>query len=418
MALSLKKFIDNPAAINFIASFNVLFNVFIGAVCLYVSDRVWTRFGRRKPFLVGGWIPLTIAMFLVPMAPNIYVLVPIIIVWLACQDISSTIEPLQQEVTPPHQRGRAGAMFNIIVQLVVVFTWVIVVGRFNELQYIGSRIFSGEQGAYWLCGLFLIASIFLISFFFKEQPVKNSLAGEKITPVRFFKGVFGNKELWPVYLLVFAQAFMRTQAGAIMTLLFVEQWDYSPQQMGTNIFVGAMMTIVISIITGYFADKIDRIKLYIFGLTGSFIMQIAYYVFVQFMLPDHRPNMIQIILFGQLVTVFGMMAGVVGQPLMYDYIPRDKMGTAAAGISYVRSLTRWLTLNGVGIWVVVYSKFFCEKGEYDYFSSYLYSLLLTCVGMAIILNFQRLVKKGVLIPYGRMGIEEVDATKTEEEPAS
>jgi MFS family permease len=406
LTLSLKKFMDDPALINAILSINILFNILVGAVCMYISDRIWTRIGRRKPFLLGGWVFLILAFIFVSLAPNLYVLIPLVVIWMACQDVCSTNEPLQQEIVPPHQRGRAGAMFNMIVQCVLIFTFAIVFGRFHEIQYFGRRFLTGEHGAFWLGAVFLIASALLVGFFFKELPVKNSKVGEKISPVSFFKDVFGQKNLWPVYLLVFAQSFMRTQVGAVLTLLFVEQWDYKPQQMGTNMFVGALITIVISIVVGALADKINRIKLYIFGISGALIATLAYYIFVQFFLPDHRPSLVQIISFGQVIAGLGMMAGVVAQPLMYDYIPRDAMGTASAGITYVRSATRWITLLGAGLWVKFYSMLFCEKGTYDYFSVYIYMMLLTCVGIGIILNFQRLVKNGTLIAYGRVGIEE------------
>jgi len=64
--------------------------------------------------------------------------------------------------------------------------------------------------------------------------------------------------------------------------------------------------------------------------------------------------------------------------------------------------------------VKFYSKIFCAPGEYDYFSVYIYMMILTCVGIGIILNFQRLVKKGRLIAYGRIGVEEdTPATDTD-----
>ncbi len=417
LTLTLKKFIDNPALINGLLSINVLFNVLIGAICLYISDHIWTRFGRRKPFLVCGWIPFILAAIFVPLATSMYMLVPLIVLWMACQDIGSTNEPLQQEVVPPHQRGRAGAMFQMIIQCVVIFTFVVVFGRFHEVWYIGGHALTGEQGAFWLAAIFLITTILMLTFFVKELPVKESKVGEKISLIRFFKEVFGKKELWPVYMLVFAQAFMRTQVGAIMTLLFVEQWDYSPQQMGTNMFVGALLTITVSFIVGSLADKFSRIKLYIFGVVSSLVVSIFWYCFVQFFLPDHRPQLWQIIAVGQVVSVLGLIAGVVTQPLMYDYIPRDAMGTASAGISYVRSLTRWVTLMGAGAWVTCYSKYFCAKGEYDYFSVYIYMMILTCVGIGIILNFRRLVKKGKLIAYGRIDIEDDTPAEKTDSPA-
>ncbi len=413
LTLSLRKFLENPAGITFILSLNVLFNVLIGAVCLYSSDRIWTRFGRRTPFLIVGWALLVVSFLFAPIVDAPILFIVIVILWLASQDISATYEPLQQEIIPPHQRGRAGAYFNVIIQLVVIFTFVVVVGRFHEVQFFDGLYLSGEHGAYWLAAIFLVATGTFVLFFIREVPTKNSLVHEKITPVSFFKDVFTEKDLWPVYLLVFAQVFITTQLGAVQTLLFVDQWDYTPQQMGTNMFVGALLTIIVSIIVGFLADKFDRIKLYIFGMSGALLMKAIFYVFVQFFLPDRHPTLFQIIAFGQMVAVFGMIASVVTQPLMYDYIPRNKMGTATAGISIVRSITRWITLNGVGVWVVVYSYFFMPEGEYDYFSAYLYMIALALIGLVIIFRFQALVKKGVLIPYGRMGVED-DAPSTED----
>lgn len=406
LTLTLKKYMDDPALINSILSLNVLFNILIGAVCLYVSDRIWTPFGRRKPFLIAGWIPMILVFLLVPLVDSLWLLIPLIVIWMAAQDVCSTNEPLQQEVVPPHQRGRAGALFNMMVQLTTIFTFAIVLGRFHEVQYVGRRLLSGEQAAYWLCAAFLIASMLLVGFFFKELPVKGSLAGEKISLPGFFKAVFGKRELWPVYMLVFAQSFMRTQVGAISTLLFVEQWGYSPQEMGTNLFVGALLSIVISLIAGTLADRFNRIKMYIFGISSSLAATLCWYVFVQFMLPDRRPDLWQIIAFGQLQVALGMIAGMVTQPLMYDFIPRNEMGTASAGISYVRNATRWITLLGAGLWVKFYSHVFCEKGTYDYFSVQIYIMILTCVGIVIILDFQRRVRQGKLVAYGRIGVED------------
>lgn len=411
LTLTLKKFMDDPATINGVITMNVVFNILVGAVCLYASDRIWSRFGRRKPFLLIGWMAIPLLLFFIPQINSVIPLIIVTLIFLACMDISSTWEPLQQEIVPPKQRGRTASFFMITIQLSIVFTYVIVFGRFDETESFSGVTLSGEHGAYWIGALLMIAGFLSLATMVKEIKPKNSLAGEKISLGNFFGQLIKERTLWPVYLLIFAQSFMATQMGAMHTLLFTEQWDYDPQELGTNIFVGLIITLIVSLITGYLADKFDRIKLYIFGSTGVLIANAFFYFYVQFMLPDNKPELLEIILFGNLVAVFGMISGVVAQPLMYDYIPRNKMGTAAAGISIVRSAVRAATLFGAGLWVTGYSKLFMPEGEYDYFSGYLYIIIMSFIGLLIILNFRRQVKKGKLIAYGRIGLEEDEGKK-------
>lgn len=406
LTLTLRKFIENPAFITAILSINIIFNVLIGAPCNYVSDRIWTRFGRRRPFIIASALLVALFFALTPLVGSFGLLLAVVIIWLAFQDVGQTNMPLQHEIVPAHQRGRAGALFSVIVQLTIIFTFVVVLGRFHEISFFDGFVLTGEHGAYWCGSLFLLSSALLIGSFVKELPVKQEGSKEKMSPLGFVKGVFADKELLPIILLAFAQTFLMSHFAGVGTLLFVEQWGYSAQEMGTNIFVGALITIGVSSCVGFVADKYDRIKLYIFGLAGALVMKISYYVLVQFILPDQRPSLLMIIITGQMIAAFGMITSVVGQPLMFDFIPRSKMGTATAGISIVRSTTRWITLNGAGLWVLLYSKIFCAEGEYDYFSYYLYMIVLNLVGMGIIFYFRHLVKTGVLKRCGREGVEE------------
>ena len=49
---AVRKFLDNPAAITFLLSIEALVTIVIGPFCSWLSDRVWTRWGRRKIFIL------------------------------------------------------------------------------------------------------------------------------------------------------------------------------------------------------------------------------------------------------------------------------------------------------------------------------------------------------------------------------
>lgn len=405
LTLTLKIFIDHPGLIMSISSINTLFNILIAAAFLYISDHVWTRYGRRLPFIAAAYIPMILLFLFMPFIPNFWLLLIAVIVWQAVHDIGYAYEPLQQEIVPPHQRGRGGGIFYVSVQLVVMFYYTLVIGRFYEVSY-GPVTINGMQAAYWLGALFLFSMLLFFTGFVKElKPLETK--SDRPTPAGFIKAVFTQKHLWPVYSLAFAQMLFQVGLGAFMPLLF-KQWGYSPQEMGTNIAVGGLINIfIVAPIVGAIADRVDRLKIYIFGVTMAVIMKLVYIFFIQVYLPaPHIPTLGQVILLGEMIAVFGLMSGIVLQPLMFDYIPRDEMGTATAGIYAVKSLTKFLTLNGVGWWVVLYARIFLADGEYDYFCSYYFLFIMGLIGLAFIFNFRRLVKKGVLVKHGWEGIEE------------
>jgi hypothetical protein len=151
------------------------------------------------------------------------------------------------------------------------------------------------------------------------------------------------------------------------------------------------------------------------GTIGSFILRVAYYIFVEFYLPDQRPTIGHLILFGQAQSIIGHFSGIAMMPLLFDYIPRDKMGTAQAGFNFVRGVTRMIMLNGLGVWITYYSKWFMPAGQLNYFSGYLFMLLLDCVGLVILGYFALQVRRGKIKPVGRTDfkpVEDIDPTDT------
>ncbi|MGC9451172.1 MAG: hypothetical protein ACP5I4_06955 [Oceanipulchritudo sp.] len=182
------------------------------------------------------------------------------------------------------------------------------------------------------------------------------------------------------------------------------------QDLGTTLLAGSLLNVVLIPVIGYMADKVDRIKLIAVGICGGMLAKIAYFTFVQVALPDSRPEIIHIVLFGYIANIFGSFVSITFWPLAYDFIPREQMGTAQTGLTIVKTLTRFVLLNGVGVWIVAYSWLFLPEGQYDYFSGYLYLILTDVIGVAILLNFFHRIKMGKLEKIGTTRFEAVEET--------
>jgi len=75
-----------------------------------MSDRIWTRWGRRKIFLIIYFSGLATIYFFYPLAPNIFVFVTIMFLASIVSIFGGSFESLKLEIVPPYLRGRSGAI--------------------------------------------------------------------------------------------------------------------------------------------------------------------------------------------------------------------------------------------------------------------------------------------------------------------
>src|SRR5882762_4859645 len=100
-----------------------------------LSDRIWTRFGRRRPFIAIG-ILLSAAFFLVGSASTISLVPLAVAIFLFSIFFNAAIDPyaaLLADITPLHQRGFLSGLSQGIQLLgQVAFLLVIVVITENK----------------------------------------------------------------------------------------------------------------------------------------------------------------------------------------------------------------------------------------------------------------------------------------------
>ena len=163
--------------------------IMLSPVISYVSDQVWTRHGRRRPFLFVAWLGGFLGMFSFAFLPQVsgvinrmlgVVHIPpvgdlvILVVVIACYqkmwDGCSPIEPLFLECVPPAQRGRFWAIRGVLFTLAVTFFYQVLwpiyddrVDLFGYLGHPGLLALKGEQLIYIFAGsMFFITGIYLL----------------------------------------------------------------------------------------------------------------------------------------------------------------------------------------------------------------------------------------------------------------
>jgi maltose/moltooligosaccharide transporter len=84
----------------------------------YCSDRTWTRLGRRRPYFIAGALLATVALALMPRAPNLWVAAALL--WVLDAAINVSMEPFRAFVGDqlnPTQRPAGYAMQSFFIGL-------------------------------------------------------------------------------------------------------------------------------------------------------------------------------------------------------------------------------------------------------------------------------------------------------------
>jgi len=376
--LLIKRFIDNPAAIMALFSIEVYVTILGGPFVSWLSDRIWTRFGRRKFFQATADLLRGVLLLAMPFAPNLWTL--IVLKWLvgAFGDLGAPTQALAYEIVPSKQRGLSSGFKTAFMQLGNLVFFFLVLGRFDDVYFMGpfamfSTEVSGASLMFFMGALLLLGIAFFEFFSIKEiyPPGRKRLhdgrkKGEPLAKhfVRSFAGDVFAKDLAPLYLLLFASLMFSFGLGAFEPLKYTEQWGYSLQDMGNVIAVGVIVGIAIGLLAGWLADKAGKMIVFFWATFGNLVINIAYTIYVYFK-PDFRPELWEIVLFGNIAFIFGATKSVVSFPLLMEYVSRNRMGAAGAGITLFNGIFR----NGisllVGGWLFVWSLWFFPAAGFN-----------------------------------------------------
>jgi len=420
LTFTIRKFVENPSLVALLSSVNLAFNFLVGAVTSYMSDRIWTRWGRRRPLLIIGWTGGALAMAFIPLAPNIGTLVVLIIVFQFCTDVGTPYEPLFNEVIPPQQRGRAATMRSILQNLTSLFSNAVMLAQFDrqyDLNLVGQRLrITGEMTLYWVGALAVLASVLFLILKVRETPPPESIRREAFSVPRFFREIFGQRQWWMVYLLYVCPyltaagigSFGGSGLGAFIPLFLNEQVGFSKEQIGWAAGAAGVVNMLLFVpLFGILADRLPRLRLFQVATIAPAVVNLGFYFVARFVLDYHVPFGV---LLGFGIATEAMMAllYVLWGPLIYDYVPTARYGTVSAGFSFIGGFVVFALINGSGLWVGGMTRAFGTAGasRYDYSSAFLWQFLAALISLGIALYFGREVRRGRIIPYARLEFEQ------------
>ncbi|MDR1190757.1 MAG: MFS transporter [Verrucomicrobiales bacterium] len=409
LTFTIRKFTGDPVLISFIGGINLAFNFLVAPYVSWKSDRVWTKWGRRRPFMLVGFAMLVPSLIAVPYAPSLWILVALIVIYQFALELGyvGPWSPLLYSVVPIHQRGRMAVIKHIFGVLVRVFYNWVLIGQFDAVYNlnlgVGALRMTGEQVIYFTVALVIFAALLNLLFNVRELRPDNIPPPERFNLKRYLSEVFSERQFLMIYLLLFAVVALYAGLGQMLPLLITEQFGYSKEMFGRIFVIATLVDLCVAMpISGLIADRFDRFRTFKIGMILSTLHPLAYWGYCKFIAEGQIPSVTAIVVAQSLATLFHVVASVCLEPYFYDLVPKNKMGTLNSGSLIVRGVMNFLVTVGVGFWVKYYTVLFPCGGKIDYLSGYLYVFLIGACGLVVTFYFGYERSKGRIIEYGRL----------------
>ena len=312
LGFTIQHYNTDPRVITLVSTLSMVF--MLGFLISYLSDQIWTRMGRRRPFVLIAWLGGMLGMFSlaffpwvsggvnhllaligIPPVGNVIILAVIIFLYQKMYtDFAAPLEALFMECVPPYQRGRffaiRGILFTLATMLFFQVFWPVYDDRLDMFEWCGHPgmlFLSGEQLIYLFAGaLFLITGAWLL-FCVEEVKVPDAanktirevllgggasgestpgsgsgMGGFAKIPIIVFlsnllKEVFLNTKNYPFYIIAVVPGLEFAVWGSSLGSLMVnDQFGYSkPNQALYSLPFSILSMVLVTPFAGWYSDN-------------------------------------------------------------------------------------------------------------------------------------------------------------------
>lgn len=256
-----------------VATVGAVVGLVAGPIAGVLSDRTRTRWGRRRPWLIGGILVLATGSTIVALADSIPMLLAGWgIVSLGGAANAAAITPIVAERVPEAQRGILGAIVGVATQLAGVLGYTI-----------GGLLTSN------LLLMFLVPVIALAVFgaLFMIIIPEPDVELPRTTIAQTFRLLFFNPRKHRDFSLVWlGKLFMQTALAFLTTYqlyFLLDRLGFTAEQAGSQLALvgglGILITMTFAVVSGTLSDRLKRRKAFIYGASGLTAVGLALMAF-------------------------------------------------------------------------------------------------------------------------------------------
>ena len=240
LPLTLYLFTENAFYIGLILAINPMFGFVAQPIVGVLSDRTWTRVGRRAFYLIVAAPIVAVTEIAMPFATALWLVVVLVIVMQFFVDVmAAAYHPMLAEMVPPHQRSMVAGINKCGVEvawIVVLFVGMPWVTLYREQQ--GGDVFYGLP-LYFLAAGVLLIFVMLAAFFLKEKRLDPLRPRAPLTPRQYIRDFVEQPMLLKLGFVNLLRSLQRTAITGYVALYatkmllfeegeFGQSWGYMP----------------------------------------------------------------------------------------------------------------------------------------------------------------------------------------------
>lgn len=241
----------------------LLANPLIGAL----SDRTRTRWGRRRPYLVGGVVLLTVALALVAFSPD---QLSLTLAWLLAQvaanAVLATLIASFADNVPEFQRGKASSIIALAQNVAIL------AGLYLAVYLVGNL-----PALFIAPGVLAIVLVLVYAFVARDDLPEYTI--KKFTFINLISSFWTNPIKNPDFGLAWWSRFLITLGTFMFTtyrLLYMEKHlgiedvaeATAAVAFGVLLYTAALL--ISAAVSGYLSDRLGRRKIFVAGSTVVF----------------------------------------------------------------------------------------------------------------------------------------------------
>ncbi|WP_460072393.1 MFS transporter [Streptomyces sp. YKOK-I1] len=261
---------DRGAALGQVLSVGALLAMLGNPVFGALSDRTTSRFGRRRPWLVGGMAAGLVGLLVVALGGSVPVLMA---GWAVAQlGINATLAALTScvpDLIPPQQQARVSGLIGITTSLAMIGGSVL------------AQVFSGSMAlAFLVPGVIGLAAVGCLAVVIKDRPARVG-AFEPYSLREFLRSFWVNPRRHPDFAWNFAGRFLVFTGASCVTsyqvYFLMDRLGYDDTAVTGKVLVGTLAMVVSiaagSLLGGQLSDRSGRRKPYVLG--SSLVMAVS-----------------------------------------------------------------------------------------------------------------------------------------------
>lgn len=261
---------DRGAALGQVLSVGALLAMLGNPVFGALSDRTTSRFGRRRPWLIGGMLAGLGGLAVVAVGTNVPTL---LLGWALAQlGINAALAALTScipDLIPPHQMGRVSGMVGMTTPFAIIAGSAM------------AQAFSGSMAlAFLVPGVIGLVTVGSLAAVMKDRPARAG-AFEPYSLREFLRSFWVNPRKHPDFAWNFAGRFLVFTGASCVTsyqvYFLMDRLGYTDDQVTAKLFTGTVAMVVAivlgSLLGGQLSDRTGRRKPYVLG--SSLIMAVS-----------------------------------------------------------------------------------------------------------------------------------------------